>query len=136
MKKPAEERIIVGGIAYIREDITEPTWVDEYNMLEWQGATSRMSFYSAQELTMYNDTDDWRLPTLRELLSLVDRAALNRALVDRATHLPIEADIYWTSTPYIHQQNSFWCVSFKDGQVLPKTTDLKNYVILARTYTI
>jgi hypothetical protein len=56
---------------------------------------------------------DWRLPTRRELLSLVDFGAAAVPLLDAAYFPDAVAGIYWTSSRDPFQGP--WSVDFTDG---------------------
>jgi hypothetical protein len=65
--------------------------------------------------------DDWRLPTRRELLTLVDRSAPSLAL-PAVFSTPEPGSRFWSSTPYANDRSYFWVVSFDDG-----TTDVSRW---------
>lgn len=56
----------------------------------------------------------WRLPTLTELLTIVDYKRYDPAILQEFNHTDDHA-IYWSNTPYISAKNAFWGVNFKDG---------------------
>lgn len=57
---------------------------------------------------------DWRLPTMRELLTLVDYSRHDPA-IDTELFPNCKSDWYWTSTPYAPDSGYAWFVSFDDG---------------------
>lgn len=57
--------------------------------------------------------DDWRLPSLIELLSIVDESVLRPAIdVSFPGTLPVP---YWTSSPYLQTPSAVWVVNFETG---------------------
>jgi hypothetical protein len=58
---------------------------------------------------------DWRLPTIRELLTLVDYARYNPA-IDIDLFPECKANWYWSVTPYAPSPGDYaWYVLFSDG---------------------
>ena len=61
---------------------------------------------------------DWRLPTAGELTNLADRGRTGLT-IDPGYFPNTAASIYWTSTPFVLDQNSAWVIGFQAGSVLP-----------------
>jgi len=61
--------------------------------------------------------DDWRLPNINELLSLVDRGSINPALPPLDPFINVLSEGYWSSTAYVTNSDDFWVVDFTDGSV-------------------
>jgi hypothetical protein len=57
--------------------------------------------------------NDWRLPTLQELNSLVNYETQNPACNLEDT----VSEYYWSSLPYVSGSSSVWSVYFKSGSV-------------------
>ena len=57
--------------------------------------------------------DDWRLPTVHELQSIVDLTRYNPA-IQRGFHY-VASESYWSSTPYADDKVRAWNVDFKSG---------------------
>ena len=57
--------------------------------------------------------NDWRLPTIQELATLINYEKCNPAcaLEDAVS------DLHWSSSPHAVYSNEAWYVSFKDGSV-------------------
>jgi hypothetical protein len=58
---------------------------------------------------------DWRLPTLRELLSMIDYASFNPALPPGHPFLDMQLDGYWSSTATAASGVHGWYVQLADG---------------------
>ncbi len=90
------------------------TWVDPDTGLIWekQGLEKRMSWKEALE---YAETlgDNWRLPTIHELFSLIDFSRDNPA----STSINSQPLNYWSSTTSVNNMNYAWYVYFYNGSV-------------------
>lgn len=62
--------------------------------------------------------DDWRLPTIKELQSIVDIAAKNRPPIkSRFKNIAIKGK-YWSITPFAWDDVSYaWSLDFYDGDI-------------------
>lgn len=58
--------------------------------------------------------DDWRLPTVKELLTIVDDTAINPS-GDVAAFPDLPAEWFWSSSPSLAPTDYAWTVSFTDG---------------------
>ena len=77
---------------------------------------------------------DWRLPTRRELLSIVDNSRYKPAVNNR--YFPhATSSHYWSSLPYPDQGESAWQVYFLYGEASSANKSQKNYVRLVRGRT-
>jgi len=82
------------------------------------------SYCSNLEIGVYKN---WRLPTLTELLSIVDYKRYKPALLKEFNHVNKDT-LYWTSTPYVRSSDEYWGVSFKDGATSNATETYDRYV--------
>ncbi len=57
---------------------------------------------------------DWRLPTIKELLSIVDYSRTSPATFKAFDYTEPES-FYWSSTPIADADDEFWGVNFKRG---------------------
>jgi len=99
------------------------TWKDPKTGLEWQcQSPGEMTWHEAQEYAKslsLEDHGDWRLPTLAELESLLDRT---RARSDGRPYMreeiPFRDELsYWSSTTFELDTKNAWIVMF-DGAYL------------------
>jgi formylglycine-generating enzyme required for sulfatase activity len=99
------------------------TWKDSKTELEWQcQSPGEMTWHEAQEYAKslsLEDHGDWRLPTLAELESLLDRT---RARSDGRPYMreeiPFRDELpYWSSTTFELDTKNAWIVMF-DGAYL------------------
>ena len=60
-----------------------------------------------------NQNEDWRLPTLLELQTIVDFTRYEPAL-QRGFHFGLSEN-YWSSTLYADDESRAWAVNFKNG---------------------
>lgn len=61
-------------------------------------------------------TAGWRLPNVKELSSIVNKALVNPAI--DSTAFPVTpSEWYWSSTPYAGYSGYAWLVAFDDGGV-------------------
>jgi len=100
-----------------------PTWTDPKTGLEWQcESPGTMTWYEAQEYAASLSLDgknDWRVPTLAELESLLDRT---RARPEGRPPMREEVSFrdelsYWSSTTFERDTQNAWILMF-DGAYL------------------
>jgi hypothetical protein len=69
--------------------------------------------------------DDWRLPNVRELQSIVH---YGRASPSIDPVFGARSDFHWSSTSTVDGPSSAWCVSFDTGRVGDECKDLPGFV--------
>lgn len=103
-----------------QSSVSFSTWADPQTGLEWQcHSPGRMSWSDAQayarQLSL-NDKDDWRIPALSELESLLDRSKYRPEL---RQEVPFQDTFsYWSSTTFGAHKNNAWIVMFDGAYVL------------------
>ena len=96
----------------------EKTVIDENTGLEWQQTipSESCSWENAikycEELE-YGGHNDWRLPTVKELFSIVDINTYNPAI--DTTYFSETHGIVWSSSSYVSMADVVWKVDFEDG---------------------
>ena len=117
----------------IRDNLTVLLWLKDAlcgnNPATWQGA---LDFVAAINAGTQNCGDtsnggthqnDWRLPNIRELQSLVDYGTFNQALTKDFQAYPVtgfpflnfQALTYWSSTTHAFSSLEAWTVDFNLG---------------------
>ena len=106
------------------EKQTLPTWKDPKTGLEWQiDSPGEMTWHEAQEYAKSLSLDrkaDWRLPTLAELESLLDRTkARPEGRPPVREDVPFRDELsYWSSTTFERDTKNAWIVMFDGAYVL------------------
>ncbi len=90
----------------------------------WEG-----SMLSCEALS-FAGYDDWRLPNIKELQSIVDYAENNPAVNNM---LVVQNDNYWSSTTYVKEPGKALCVNFTDGGIDGKGKAERHYVHAVRS---
>ena len=115
--------VTLGAAPAGRYQVDAETVLDRATGLTWQ-RTSAPGTYTWEQARLYCEglalgTPDagWRLPTVRELSTLVDAKA-SRPTIDTAAFPGTPATRFWTSTTYVPAAASAWSVVFSDGGVL------------------
>jgi formylglycine-generating enzyme required for sulfatase activity len=101
-----------------------PTWKDPKTGLEWQlESPGEMTWYKAQEYAtslLLDGKRDWRLPSLAELESLLDRTkARPEGRPPVREEVPFRDErSYWSSTTFERDTQNAWIVMFDGAYVL------------------
>lgn len=100
------------------------TWKDPDTGLEWQvESPGKMTWGNALKYakSLYlAGKSDWRLPSARELETLLDRSLLYNELRPAVRdEVPFRDTLsYWSSTTFEDNTNNAWIVMFDGGYVL------------------
>jgi hypothetical protein len=101
------------------------TWTDG----TCKGSASKQSF--KQATTMTKIKGGWRLPTVKELATLVDTGRGIPA-IDLGAFPAAPADWYCTSSPYLGSASLAWYVDFQHGDSSPLNRDQRHHIRLVR----
>ncbi|RRS30204.1 MAG: hypothetical protein P794_08015 [Epsilonproteobacteria bacterium (ex Lamellibrachia satsuma)] len=104
--------VIMAETTMIKDPKTNLMWEDTQHAENVKITQIKAKEY-CRELTL-GSFDDWRLPTLAELLSIVDYTRYKPAILNAFSHTEKES-FYWTNTAYADTSDEFWGVNFKDG---------------------
>lgn len=127
--KPADTRFIDCGDGTIKDTKLGLMWPKE-------GSAKTMTHEEAEKYCKEFSAGghkDWRLPTVEELESLVDRTKYSPAIISNLFSVKTD-DWYWTSTIYAGYSGSAWVVSFGYGNVDWFGRSNGNYVRPVRQY--
>ena len=97
----------------------------------WDGALALANNVNAGSAGEKLGHSDWRLPSVKELASLVERKCFNPAV--NATYLlNTAADTYWSSSPFGNSSTYAWLVDFNAGLVDNGNKSFTHFVRLVR----
>ena len=78
-----------------------------------------------------SEAQPWRLPNIKELMSLVERSCV-RPAINTTLFAGTPPDDVWTSTPALETTDATWVVAFFSGSSSTKRQQLGAYVRLVR----
>ena len=78
------------------------------------------------------DYDDWRLPTLEELASIVEQRCTDPA-INPDRFVDTFSASYWTSSTYTSKAKHSWVINFSNGEPIHRDYRFKHKVRLVRT---
>lgn len=111
----------------VYSDTNGPSCIgDGLNTTSWSGALSSQNTLNDAEFAGF---DDWRLPNIKELQTLVERACKNPAIRSEIFPDSINA-VYWSNTPdnEVNPQLKGRIVDFADGSEFFKATSEKLFI--------
>ena len=95
--------VLAGGL--VRDTLTQLVW-------QQQASSTTMTWADAK---IYCSSSGFRLPTVKELDSLLDLTVTSSATVNQTAFPSTSADWFWTSSPYAGASGYAWSVSFGSG---------------------
>ena len=104
--------VLMAETSMIKDTRTNLMWEDTPHVKESKTTQPKAEKYCTN-LTLGSFTD-WRLPTIKELLSIVDYKRVEPALSPAFTYIEDES-FYWTKTVVADESDAFWGVNFKRG---------------------
>jgi hypothetical protein len=116
---PLDLRCVRGTIAGgLRVSAACESVADERTGLVWMRAhgspASWLDAIAACEAATADGADDWRLPSVKELVTIVDDTRRNPA-VDPNAFPGTPSDLFWASTPSVADPSRAWTVTFLAG---------------------
>jgi hypothetical protein len=115
-----------GGSNTVTDNVTGLTWQQTISSstYTWPQAASYCQTLS------YGGLSGWRLPTTRELLSIVDLTTSNPA-IDQTYFPNTPSNDFWAGTPYGNNagSGSAWFVGFTDGDAFFSDMTAYNYYV-------
>ena len=118
----------------IRRNEIQETWTDPETGLEWQtGYVCEMNWEEAIKYVgelVLDGKSDWRLPTRKELFSLVSNTRIDPCI--KTKKLSCVSSGYWSSTTHANNTSRAWSVYFNNGYVNNYYKTNNNYVRCVR----
>jgi len=117
---PPDPRFIARGDGTVTDELTGLTWVQDPNVfgeVTWEEAlaSSRTLAAGGYDLSDDSKKGDWRLPNIRELLSLVDYGQGDPILPSGHQFKNPPQGIYWTSTTLAPAPQLAWMITLGIG---------------------
>ncbi len=118
MLKPLFFFFLTGSLLFAEATMVKDTrtglmWEDTPHVKKTKITHPRANAY-CNELKL-GGFDNWRLPTVKELLSIVDYSREEPATFAVFSYIEKES-FYWSSTPVAGEDDEFWGVNFKYGE--------------------
>ncbi len=104
-------------------------WQDNIDVIQYKSSWSLAKEY-CESLTL-NGFTDWKLPSIKELQTIVDIKKAKPALYEEFKF--IEQTSYWTSSQDITNDAYAWYVGFKTGATYKDSKDYDCYVRCIRS---
>jgi hypothetical protein len=109
-------RFTDNGDGTVTDNLTGLTWAKDGNLggaKTWEDA---LTYINGLNHATY---DDWRLPNVNELESLINaEEASSAAWLNTQGFTDVQAGTYWTSTTYDNNTSNAWVVHMGDGYVI------------------
>ena len=99
-------------ITMVKDTGTKLLWEDTPHVRESKITHVRAKTYCS-ELRL-GDFQDWRLPSIQELLTIIDYRRTSPALL-KAFNYVEDKSFYWSQTVVADESDAFWGVNFKRG---------------------
>lgn len=117
-------------ITMIKDTSTRLLWEDTPHVREAKITQPRARSYCS-ELRL-GDFQDWRLPTIQELLTIIDYRRTSPALMKAFNYVEDES-FYWSQTVVADESDAFWGVNFKRGASSKASEYYDRYVRCVRS---
>ena len=103
----------------VTDTTTQLVWKRCAEGLRWDGKACTgklMKFKYAEAKQHLASTPAWRIPTLSELKSLVDRKAKKKPLIDAEAFPDTPKQQFWATRPGTDDDLNAWLVNFSNGK--------------------
>jgi hypothetical protein len=105
----------LGAKDYARDTYTGLLWQDTFDAKDMEVTYEEAEAYCHN--LKINDQVNWRIPTLKELVSLIDYKKYKPAILDGIEYTTNDA--YWSSTPSVEDiKKEVWGVNFTNGKTV------------------
>ena len=111
--------------------------IDSTNHLMWQDDQENIDHKENHIMTqiycddlILNGYINWRVPTLKEFLSIVD--VKNKKIAIDKTFQFVKQFEYFSNTQFVHNTNQFWSIDFATGAIKTEDKNKENYVRCVR----
>jgi len=104
--------VLMAETTMIKDTRTHLMWEDTPHVRETKITQPRAKEYC--HALKIGGFEDWRLPTIHEILSIVDYTRISPALLKTFSYVEDES-FYWTQTRVADEDDAFWGVNFKRG---------------------
>ncbi len=121
--------LLIAEPSIVKDDIKKILWEDSQHS-EDKKLNHAQAINYCQNLVL-GEYKNWRLPTLSELLSIVDYTKYKPAILKEFQHVTTDT-VYWTKTPYARSSDEVWGVNFKDGATSNASMNYDRYVRCVR----
>jgi hypothetical protein len=122
------------GDGTVTDSLTRLIWLQNANCFSiqtWQNALNAANNLADDPASTTtdcglrdgSDAGDWRLPNVKELLSLLDYGNLNPALPTGHPFLNVQSPIYWSSTTAAAFPGFAWIVNLNGGRTIDDGKD-------------
>lgn len=131
-------RVIFLIIISVSLSLASDVWTDSKTGLTWQdnnaSKTTKLVWEEAKNYcTNLNlaGEENWRLPNIKELQSIVNVNSYNPAIKKGFKHVNT-LDNYWSSSSFVSHDEGAWIVYFKNGNINANYKTVKFYVRCVR----
>jgi len=122
----------------VTDKLTGLMWMkntDCFGSISWSESLTKINEFNSGIVNpcygYLNDYNDWRMPNISEMKSLIDYSKSNPAIIQGHPFSELQNNNYWTSTPF--DKNSIWCVNMGIGDILSINKNSNNYIWIVRS---
>lgn len=133
-----EPRFIVNEDGTISDSLTGLVWLKDGNCFgdsPWPTVLQSISDFNKGDIScpgIKTKYDDWFVPNLNQLASLIDfQASVTGDALRLVGFNEVQNGAYWASTPSKNQQNA-WTVDFANGSILAVSKLERHFLLVAR----